>query len=549
MLIYFKKMIFKKKKLFYLIITLISLIFVIFVSDKTFITDDYILLNFVIENSIKDFFSQNYFYINYYRPLSYLIFYLNYLIFGTKPFGFYLFNIAFHLISTMLFYNFLLLLKKELNLSAVNIYFASLIFLLYPQNLTNVFWISGRPEIVVFIFVLVSVILFVYFLEYQKRYYIIFSYLFFIPALLIKENAVLFPFYLILVFCIKDYYLRNIRNIIYLGLYLLIILLYIVFRLLILKSQIKFFALENLSDFNYLLKALLNQVFVFFTLFDTYDFYHSLKNTPIFTLLILSLNLFIVLTFFYYIIKLKLSKQFIIIFLGFLSFSLYLFLAYPFFRYLYFHTPFIIISFLLVFKKIKLKRIQNIFITFLLFLFITGNFNIYKTFTHIRNYSLLLLNSFKENKVRFCENDIYYLIPTISRVGHFAVYPDFNFLFYFSINQKLDGKYKNFYSFPFIEISIFDDLQNLIKYKSLDEKSFVISSVGTGLLTNKLKTSDINEEKNFDAILEVPERWRKDYSKKIKVIFKNVDCIDKIKVIYFDRGKLSINTLSNFLEK
>jgi len=37
--------------------------------------------------------------------------------------------------------------------------------------------------------------------------------------------------------------------------------------------------------------------------------------------------------------------------------------------------------------------------------------------------------------------------------------------------------------------------------------------------------------------------------KKIKVIFKNVDCIDKIKVIYFDREKLSINTLSNFLEK
>lgn len=538
----------KKEIFFYSTLILVTLILIYFCRDKTFITDDYILLNFVINNPIKNFFIENYFYINYYRPISYLILYFNYFVFRFQPFGYYIINIALHLLSTLLLFKFLILINNELKLSKIYIYVATIVFYIYPQNLTNVFWISARPEIIVFLLVILSLITFIYFIENRKTYYLILSYLIFILSLLVKENAVLIVFYLFLVLLIKKNYLQYQKTIRFILFYLIIIIFYILFRLFILKSEINYFAIENIfSDSHYLVKALLNQFFIFFTPFDLYDFFYFIKAKTLFTILILSLNIFLYSFFFLKVIFLKLYKEFLLIIIGFISFSFYLFIAYPIFRYLYFHTPFIILFFLLTLKKFELKKIIGIlFFVFMLIGF--GNLLVFRTFTSIKNYNYLRSSIFIENKEKFSNKYIYYLMPAIKRIGHFVIHTsDLNYLSYYYINNNLEWNYNNFYSYPFLEISSIDDISNLVKYKWEDEKSFVIESVSGGLLSSFARSENIIEDNNFYAVSLDKDPIRKDYTKAIKVTIKNYDNVNKIKVIYFEKGKFLVKPLVKFL--
>lgn len=126
---------------------------------------------------------------NYYRPLQTLSFMADYFLFGLRPFGYHLTNLLLHLLAGILLFLFLGQLTKNNFLSLA----ASLLFLVHPIQTETVDYISGRADSLVAIFIFASLIGYLRFLKSldQKGYR--WSLLFFILALLSKENAVMLP--------------------------------------------------------------------------------------------------------------------------------------------------------------------------------------------------------------------------------------------------------------------------------------------------------------------------------------------------------------------
>src|SRR3990167_6396663 len=115
-----------------------------------------------------------------YRPLTMASYVLNWRISSGHPQSFHLVNILLHAVASFLIYSIVLRLK---NRTAAII--GSLLFLFLPINIEAVTSISGRSELLMFLFFLIS------FLSIQKGYYKIAATFFFL-SLLSKETGVAF---------------------------------------------------------------------------------------------------------------------------------------------------------------------------------------------------------------------------------------------------------------------------------------------------------------------------------------------------------------------
>src|SRR6266705_830143 len=107
--------------------------------NRSFASDDFLVLKRVGIDKIiriKGFF----------RPLSDITLYLNYLAGGFNPVGYYLFNILLHGINSFLLFQFSLKWKWTTNDSQQRVYafIAGLLFLTYPFHSEGITWILGR---------------------------------------------------------------------------------------------------------------------------------------------------------------------------------------------------------------------------------------------------------------------------------------------------------------------------------------------------------------------------------------------------------------------
>jgi len=172
-----------------------------------FIHDDvvFILKNPQINNlSLKSVFSYsvdnqaNPLINQYFRPILELLYRLQFKVFGTQPFLYHFFNIIVHLANSLLLY--LLLQKIFLENRIANLAIA-LIFLVHPIQSEAVATISGISNLVFTLFFLLSFLFFVNSgklsgLKRITRYFI--SLIFFVLALLSKEQAIVMPFVFLL---------------------------------------------------------------------------------------------------------------------------------------------------------------------------------------------------------------------------------------------------------------------------------------------------------------------------------------------------------------
>jgi tetratricopeptide (TPR) repeat protein len=133
----------------------------------------------------------------YYRPLFSLSLFIDYHLGKLSPGMYHFTNLAWHLFSVILLYRFLLLSKADKKTAFV---FASL-FSMHPLLLHAVAWIPGRNDTMLCAFTLLSFIyLYRSTVEPGKRS-ISLHFLFFLCALLTKENAVILPLvYLLLLY-------------------------------------------------------------------------------------------------------------------------------------------------------------------------------------------------------------------------------------------------------------------------------------------------------------------------------------------------------------
>ena len=135
----------------------------------------------------------------YYRPFFLVSFILDYRIGHLSPFYYHLSNLIYHFIFCCLLFKFLMLfyIPKQ------TAFIFSLIFIFHPLLLHSVALIPGRNDLLFGIFSLSSIIYLIHYLRNNKFYFLIFHFLFFICALLTKENAITLPFIFIFLYYIS----------------------------------------------------------------------------------------------------------------------------------------------------------------------------------------------------------------------------------------------------------------------------------------------------------------------------------------------------------
>jgi len=129
----------------------------------------------------------------YYRPLMNMSLMMDFSVAGNSFFIFHLVNIIIHLLAVSLIY----LLLGRLKYRKILAFWLALFFLIHPVLVPAVAWIPGRNDSLLAVFVLAAFISFLNFIERPRLISYLLYFLFFLAALLTKENAVFLPLLII----------------------------------------------------------------------------------------------------------------------------------------------------------------------------------------------------------------------------------------------------------------------------------------------------------------------------------------------------------------
>ncbi|MDD5292285.1 MAG: tetratricopeptide repeat protein [Candidatus Omnitrophica bacterium] len=136
-----------------------------------------------------------------YRPVVTFSYLLDYSFWKLNPFGYHLTNVLLHILNVLLLYILLNLITKDIKVALL----ASLFFALHPVNVEAVSCISFREDLLAFLFMVSSFIVFIksnLYAGVKKAVSYLSSVFLFFLALFSKEMAVMFPF----VLALYDYY-------------------------------------------------------------------------------------------------------------------------------------------------------------------------------------------------------------------------------------------------------------------------------------------------------------------------------------------------------
>lgn len=163
---------------------------------------------------------------NFYRPVQALVNMFDFAIWRNNPFGFHLTNICLHIICAIaLYYLFKRLFKKGLAA-----FLSACLFIVHPANVEAVGYISGRADILVLLFLLISFITYVNFRLSGEKKYFAYSVVFFGLGIFSKELAIA----AILIYPLIDYQLGKNKEYKYYSLFGLIIFVFLISRFLVL---------------------------------------------------------------------------------------------------------------------------------------------------------------------------------------------------------------------------------------------------------------------------------------------------------------------------
>lgn len=126
----------------------------------------------------------------YYRPLCYVSIFIDYQLGHTSPFIFHLSNLLLHLFAVILVYIFFV----GVNIEKKAAFISALIFSVHPILLHSVAWVVGRNDLLLCVFTLLSLIYFNKHTLSKRPHLFVFHLVFFVCALLTKENAIVLPF-------------------------------------------------------------------------------------------------------------------------------------------------------------------------------------------------------------------------------------------------------------------------------------------------------------------------------------------------------------------
>lgn len=136
---------------------------------------------------------------SYVTPMGYIVFWLNYKLFGLSPFGYHLFSLILHILNSYLVVYLVWLLSSNLGLAALTGLFFATNFAITDA----VVWPSAYVDTVMFFFYTASLIAFLVFSTSRSIRYYILSLFLFILSLSAKGTALTLPLAL---FILEQYY-------------------------------------------------------------------------------------------------------------------------------------------------------------------------------------------------------------------------------------------------------------------------------------------------------------------------------------------------------
>lgn len=170
--------------------------------DDIYITENPLLVN--LGENLKTYFTEPI--ASNYHPLTILSLAIDFQITGMEPFWYHLVNLIFHLLNTVLVFYFILQISRQKQDVALIV---ALLFAIHPLHLESVAWISERKDVLYTFFFMLSLILYLRFLEKPKITLIALSLFMFVLSALSKPAAVTLPVVLILL----DWYMERKVNV------------------------------------------------------------------------------------------------------------------------------------------------------------------------------------------------------------------------------------------------------------------------------------------------------------------------------------------------
>ena len=155
------------------------------------------------------------FYHGQYAPFNEFLYLFLYSAFGYNPFVFHLTSLLIHLINSCLVF---VVLKKLLTLSGripepdkINLisFIAALFFCIHPFNVESVAWMSASKILVYALFYLLATYTFLCYLENMKIRFYIYTIILYIFSFLGKEQAVVFPLWMLLIYWLLNHKLSE----------------------------------------------------------------------------------------------------------------------------------------------------------------------------------------------------------------------------------------------------------------------------------------------------------------------------------------------------
>jgi hypothetical protein len=440
--------IFEEKPAF-LIFSVIAVLLLPLLHVFGFVADDYWLLHAALKNPLPlttDWVGSD---VNMFRPVVVFSMYLNYLIAGYRPFGFYVVNLLLHLLNTMLLFKTLHKLSsgRRFSISPNAVFIISLLFLTLPQNLVNVYWISGRTDILCGTFVFTALYFFVLFTESRSTKYLIYSLLAQFAAFSSKETAFILIFYLVLILLAKDEFKKNG---IFINRWLPVVfspaVIYVLYRLFIFRGNAMGDVLSNNFSVGGLIKFFSYGFWVLIIPFDILDvYYFYFTNRAIVFLISFGVCTLIACALFL-IIKNKKSRKIksIIIFGLFMTAGLTIYIrSFPEMRLGYVFHPVVLTLLVVIYSLAEMKFMKWLMAVVFLGFFVAGNaLVINRTITINRYYERLI--SALPDTIDSAKN--YYVMTPIGRYGQSAAAPQLGLMTYYKIHGNMNERPSNFYA-------------------------------------------------------------------------------------------------------
>ena len=174
--------------------------------NSYFVGDDFVIIHHAFKQQTLSFphFIYSLFckphlvHLDNYRPLSYLSYFIDSIIWKTNPTGYHVMNILFHAINTSLVFivAFRIFSHSRINIKVAS-FLTALLFAIHPSHSETVTWISSRMDLLMTMFVLLCLYCYLQFLTYSKKRYLYCIPCLYLLGLFSKETAIITPIYIL----------------------------------------------------------------------------------------------------------------------------------------------------------------------------------------------------------------------------------------------------------------------------------------------------------------------------------------------------------------